>query len=374
MNNSILSNLVYGELNAFDASVPKFIPGGEAIIREYRPGDEGQILPLFNSVLKNGSAKTLDHFNWQFRNHTQGRGWLTVAEVDGEIVGQHGVMRQHLNYAGREVIAGQGVDLAVSPEHRRKGLSVQMQQFCTNHAHSMGAEIISIFPNRNAYSALIKSCNWFKVAQLKSFSYQFGLKRIGAVGGSKTCYIFGHMDFLKNKIRLSRTRKPKNVRMVDSFSLPDHLTETLLEINCFEVLSFWKDLDYLKWRYENHPTHRYTFHLLILSNKVEGLIVSRNCGDWIAVCEVLHRTKNIEQTTLLLQHVIDYYSRTRAIHIKFLGFDAGFFETVFQAADFAIRPISSILFGVWVFPDSKVGELALLPHNWTISYGDTDYI
>lgn len=374
MNDFVLFDPISHHLRTSDPTAPKYIAERSAVIRQYRAGDERQILPLFNKVLGNGSPKTLEHFDWQFWEHPQGRGWLTVAEVNEEIVGLVAVMRQHLNYSGREIIAGQGVDLVVHPEHRRKSLFIEMRESSRKHVHSEGAELISGFPNRMAYLTLINYPNWFKVTHLKSFTYEFGWKRIGAARGSATCNILGAIDSLKNKIRVSWKRKPKNVTIVDSSSLPDDSAETLLEINSFEVLSVWKDLEYLKWRYENHPKHRYRFHRLIISNKVEGLIVSRNCGDWIALCEVMNRTKDIEQTALLLEHVVDYYRQTPATEIAFWGFDTGFFETAFREAGFTMKNTSGIVFGIRISPDSHLEKIALMPHNWTISYGDTDHI
>ncbi len=368
-------NPVFNSLGASEPSLSNFIPEREAIVRQYRAGDEEQLLALFNKVLGNGSPKTVDQFQWQFWNHPRGGGWLSVAEMDGKIIGLLAIMRQHLNYSGREIAGGQGVDLAVSPEHRRKGLFIRMREHSRKCTDDLEVAVVS-FPNRKAYLALINYPGWFKVAHLKSFIYEFGWKRIGAIGGGITCNILGTVNSLKNKLRVSWTREPKNAGIVHSSSLPDDVEEMLWEINAFEVLSFWKDLAYLKWRYENHPKHRYTFHLLRIANRVQGLVVSRNCGAWIALCEVMSRTKNVEETTFLLHHVLHYYSRpdTPATEIRFWGFDSGFFETAFQAAGFTMRNTSGIVWGIRTPPGSPLEKLALLPHNWTISYGDTDHI
>jgi hypothetical protein len=78
------------------------------LIRQYKLGDELKILKLHNEVFD--TNRTLGHWGWQFRNHIQGHGWITLAEVRNEIVGHYCLFQNHLNFMGQESIVGQGCD------------------------------------------------------------------------------------------------------------------------------------------------------------------------------------------------------------------------------------------------------------------------
>ncbi|MCK4237323.1 MAG: hypothetical protein KAX38_09415, partial [Candidatus Krumholzibacteria bacterium] len=163
-------------------------------------------------------------------------------------------------------------------------------------------------------------------------------------------------------------------KVVVSSELPDGMESCLGEIRENEVLSVWKDVPYLKWRYEKHPDFDYTFHVLFARGRPEGLIVTRVHGQSIAICEVLHRTKNVSQTAFLLSHVLKYFHFSDDQSIKFYGYDSGFFDAVFSRCGFSIDTSSDLVFGGRVFGDVKLEKVFIFPHNWTVAYGDTDVI
>jgi hypothetical protein len=57
-----------------------------------------------------------------------------------------------------------------------------------------------------------------------------------------------------------------------SSEITDDLQELLKEALNYEVLSIWKDLDYMKWRYENNPDYSYDFHIINIEGRPEGLV------------------------------------------------------------------------------------------------------
>jgi hypothetical protein len=97
-------------------------PGYE--VRGYRPGDEEQILPLFEHVfpVKRGMA----HWRWKFLDNPAGR-HVTLAVAPGErIVGQFAGLPAVAAHPGGSFILSQGIDHMVHPDHQGKGVFAAM--------------------------------------------------------------------------------------------------------------------------------------------------------------------------------------------------------------------------------------------------------
>ena len=90
--------------------------------RRYQPGDERDLLALFNRVF--GKQRSLEHWRWQFERNPYAPPTLIVArrESDGLLAGSHVVMPIALNTAGTRVLAGHTLDLVVHEDFRRQGL------------------------------------------------------------------------------------------------------------------------------------------------------------------------------------------------------------------------------------------------------------
>ncbi len=93
---------------------------GSILFRPYQPGDEHGLLAGHNRIFT--PQRTLAHWLWKFRDNPTGQihTMLAVHEQDG-VVGAYVTLPVRVRADGREVLAGQCVDLWVLPEHRRYG-------------------------------------------------------------------------------------------------------------------------------------------------------------------------------------------------------------------------------------------------------------
>lgn len=341
------------------------------IIREYREGDEVRILRLFKEVF--GLERTIDHWNWQFKKHPQGNGWVTLAEIGNKIVAQYCMMRNHLNFMGREIIAGQSCDTMVRSDQRGQKWFSRLATRNYKYASEKGAKAVFGFPDRNSYPGFMRDLEWHRIVSLKYYFYRIGFQKIW---GQKIDRIFKYFYriLIKLKYYFSLLYQGSGVKIETLSHLPDDLEDMLREIRDYEVLCVWKDLKYLKWRYENHPDHNYLFHVISIQGRLQGLVITRDCGDTITICEVLHREKNEHQSILLLHHVVDHWATSSAQTIEFLGHDSGFFEAIFKNFGFQMSPYSNFVFGGRVFGDPALESKFISPYNWTIVYGDTDVV
>ncbi len=341
-------------------------PNGK--MREYRPGDEESILALFNRVFD--ANRTMRRWRWQFIDHVQGKGWITLAEADDEIIGQYCMMRNHLNFRGREVCAGQSCDTMVRHDQRGKGWFARLAEANYTHAAGMGLKAVFGFPNRLSYPVFMRDISWRRITRLKCYYYRIGFRKIwGALPDRVYKLLLGR--YLKSKLAGLRSSL-KGAAIVTTKTAPEDIEGLLEEVRSREVLSAWKDLKYLKWRYENHPEFRYTFHVLTMRGRPECLVITKHAGGRIAVCDVLHRTKNVPEAAFLLLHATLYHVASCAQVISFCGHDDGFFDSVFARCGYHARHSESFVFCGRVFSDAALEERFFDPNNWTVAYGDID--
>jgi len=340
-------------------------------IRGYKSGDEADILKLFEEVFN--VKRSINRWNWQFKNHIQGPGCITVVEAKSEIVGHYGIMRNHLNFMGLEIVAGQSCDTMLRRDFRGEGLLMKTGKFTYKQAQKEGVYAIFGFPNRDVYPGRMRNLDWHRIAILKYYYYRIGFRKLADNKMSKLLsYFYLIPNQLKYYIDVKRLSNCAKIQVMNS--LPDNLNNAVKEYLNHEVLSIWKDLPYLKWRYQNHPEHQYDFHILFVKGRPEGFAVCRNTGSTVAICDLIHRTKNVVEAVFILRHLLNYYRKSDAQKIEFYGYDSGFFGAIFSAAGFEIIPISNLLFGGRVLSKTRLKNMFALPQNWTISYGDTDII
>jgi hypothetical protein len=342
----------------------------DVLIKEYEIGDETGILSLFKEVF--GFNRDENHWNWQFINHCQGRGIITLANMSGQTVAQYSMMRNNLNFMGREIIAAQSCDTMVRSDFRKKGLFSHLAERNYSFAAKNGVQAVFGFPNRNSYPGIVRNLKWYRIFFLNHYLLRFGYEKIW---GGRFDQIHKHVRGMLNRLKYISLRfRQKNIDISVSYELPDDLDDCLAEIRDYEVLSVWKDLNYLRWRYQNHPNFIYKFHILRYINRINGIIITRNLGNRIAICDVLHRNKSVLQASILLCHVLLNYKDSGAQAIDFYGYDNGFFDTIFRMCGFKKSSISDFVFGGRVFVTNKFEKMFLMPHNWTITHGDTDVI
>lgn len=344
-------------------------------MRAYRPGDEEGIVSLFNNVFPESIER--HEWKWKFRGNPQGPGWTSVAEVGEEIVGHAGMARKHINFQGREVIAGHECDSMIRSDQRGKDIYTKLSLFNYELAERDGAKSVLGYGSRNSwpgtYPLLVGRLGWVRIANLHHYWMRIGLNnRIAAIGDKVLKGLLALKVAAHKKI--IRMRNPGALRVVASSSLPDALEEALLHIRKYEVLSLWKDLPYLRWRYEKSPKNKYSFYILEAAGKPEGLVVTRRVGKTVAICELLHRRKDIDHSAILLASVALHYIKSDAQMLYFFGYDNGYFDAAFAAAGFAVRPFSKIIFEGKVINSDELEKKFCIPENWSVAYGDSDDI
>lgn len=355
-------------------------------IREYTDGDEVGILELFHTVFGHKSCK--EQWKWKYIENIQGKGWISLAERNNEIVAHYGMMHNNLNMVGQTIVAGQSSDTMVRKDQQGKGLFIKLALKDYEIAQQSGVSAVFGFPNRNSYPGFIRRLGWHRIATLKCYYYHLGYRKLVGRLLDKILKRFNILYHLaRYYINLLKMRKDVNgiiqsfqkiiknhgkTKIQATLSLPSNIDDIIMDNLRYEILSVWKDSSYLKWRYEDHPYYRYVFHTLYHDGIPEAVVVCREDDEIVYICDLIIKDKDAWRAQIMVRHLILYYMRSRTQKIEFYGHDNGFFDLIFAASGFIIDPVSPLVLCGLVFNDESLQNHYYYPDSWTITYGDTD--
>lgn len=109
---------------------------GDFLVREYEEGDEVRILEAFNRVFAavnpEFEPRTLEDWNWRFRDNPAGMEIRIAVTEDGEVAGHFAGIRQRMRVEGRAGRFVQGVDNFTDPRFRKSLRRDSLLSFINN--------------------------------------------------------------------------------------------------------------------------------------------------------------------------------------------------------------------------------------------------
>ena len=349
------------------------------IIRSYREGDEHEILDLWRLVFQ--QERSLDHWVWKFKRNRVHVA-LACTALEQKIVGHYPTIPIKINFMGEPVLACVIVDVAIHPDFRRQNMFVKTAQYCFEESKKNGTCVILGFPGPTSYPGHVRRLGLKPITHLKQYWLRLRIYP-GAGGASKIvngCYsLLLRSRLFLGRLLLSRLpnnmtfRLTNNLTFCESKVVPDGYDEFWNAIRSYEVLSLWKDSEYLQWRYDQNPDHDFNYFYLAKDDEIVALaIVTADFGGYLTICELLVKDRNVLDGRLLINRILSNYSRGEQKKVRFIGSDIGFFDEVF--ANFR----SEIWFGVVlcgdVFDNPALEEYFVHPSNWTLTFGDMDLV
>lgn len=228
--------------------------------RRYRPGDEHQILPVFNGVFCRN--RTMGHWLWKFRDDPCGQYHIMLA-MDGErLVSQYAAYPVRMAWNGKRINGQHICDSMTHPDYRGESL--------------------------RRHGAFVRAANAFfdtfggPAPDRVQLMYGFNTDRIQRLGRLLLKYT-AVADVVQLAKPLedrpaSERRPPGALRYAvrSSPRLPDAIDNLWRAAGRDRGLEVIRDGAYLRWRYEQCPDSDYTFWVLSsrLTHSLQGLIVT----------------------------------------------------------------------------------------------------
>jgi len=346
----------------------------------YRPGDEAEMLRLFREVF--GRERSLEHWEWQFKHSPYGGPFAVLARrtTDRALVGQHIVMLYLLNVKGRPVRGCHSLDLAVREDYRGQRIFDVTARECFEWCLDHDIQFVLAFPNESSYPGFVRTLGWNRILFPNRYVMRVGIARAVPGGLGRVPFVRSVLDGVFRGVRrlglwarhAALASHARGVRFSTSARVPEGHDDLWNACRSQEVLSLWKDAEYLRWRYDENPDHEFTYLFLQGGDAIVALAVVVAQVGVATICELLVRDRDVALGRLLVSHACRRALRAGMDKLRFLGRDAGFFDEVFRGFDRDVA-FENVFVGR-AFADAELNALARIPDNWTVVFGDGDFV
>ncbi|MFI5372214.1 MAG: GNAT family N-acetyltransferase [Candidatus Eisenbacteria bacterium] len=350
------------------------VPGRDWGWRRYRPGDEHALMELFNAEF--GLNRSIEHWRWQFADNPYGGPYIILAErlSDGMLVGSHVAMPFPLNVLGLPRVGGHTLDLVVHHDFRRQGIFETTARSCFDWMAGEGVAAVVAFPNASSYPGFVRSLGWHRIVFPHRWDLRVGTR--GLSGGSLSRAAGPVLDvpvraWSRLALYLRDVKRDSTIRVVSS--VPATVDDLWERIRSGEVLSLWKDRKYLAWRYDANPDHVFEYVCLEEAGALTALAVVTTLGSRLMVCELLAPVGSPAAARRLVTGITRIAVERGHDGVGFIGHDAGRFAGAFSGFHRRVAH-ENVFCGRPLTTDPVLAERFALPGNWTLTFGDGDFV
>ena len=264
------------------------------LLREYRPGDEEQIIGLHNQVLT--LRQDITFWEWLYKKNL-GRSCIWVAEDEhsGKLIGHFGSFPVRFKVADRILPGLKSGDYMVHAEYRRQGIFPSLGREFLKECMNRGIALVYSCPNANSYYSLVKKLNYKNIFarsrdQGENVSRIEGIpllakplncnnivkKYIGNSFAQKLMGIIGNFILRAFELYYDHRRKPlKGVSINRVYSFDDRINSFWEEVSDHYKIIVVRDKEHLTWRYIQNNGKEYVIFTAEAQNRIRGYIVLR---------------------------------------------------------------------------------------------------
>ena len=243
------------------------------LMREYIKGDEKGILDLFNFVFN--ARRSIEHWNWEFKNNPAGFAKIWLAEDNNAIVGQYTIIPLRMKVGNETLMGAQSVDTITHPSYRRQGMFVTLANKVYYDAGKDGISVIYGFPTEAACHGFVKKLDWFKVCSIQRMAKPLNIKNLlrrrqrllVKILQAVSKVLFGVLD----KTKKLGAFKHFSFRRIPAFD--KSVNDFWERIAGDYPIAVVKDRRYLNWRYVHKPGKQYAIFLAKKGNENLGYVV-----------------------------------------------------------------------------------------------------
>jgi hypothetical protein len=363
-------------------------------IRSYRPDDEEKIVELLKLVF-NGwphfdlPCSPLDHWKWKFMSNPIEMNTIVIAESRGRIIGcDHGLYNK-IKIGKKVVPSRQGVDSAVHPDFRGKGIYTNMdklkmsliQQANTSFDYfaSSNPIIIKVDLTTGAKPFPRAVSNLVRIRDVDLF-----VKEATIRNDSKKHFIryAVHTAKILNKVKKLGVRPVySNSRIfisdVDQFDeRVNHLWDAVKE-KFFFIAE--RKSGYLNWRYRDPRGGVYTVKQAVQDDEMRGYIVLR-INSWEGsregfIVDILTLQNRLDCFEALISEGLRFFDEAGVNIINYCGVASHpYVKSLMEFGFLETRTFVNIYYNKMVDGEDYSQFQAAFPGRLLFHYGDFDWI
>lgn len=226
---------------------------GEITYREYREGDEHDIIGLFNLVFRRDI--TARDWNWAFRENPLQRKDIFLAFCGPRLVGQAASVPLRFTFRGESIQVTRPQNVMVHPDLQNRGIFTELLRRLTRYIREQHLDLVVTFPNNNSLPTFIRKLDYTHVTEIPTYILPSVRMKEGGAESSTSC----------------------RIEELPAFTPADgeFILSCLARYEIFNA----RDLDYLAWRYSRGSGKEYHILRTYEGSHLTGLIVFKLYGE-----------------------------------------------------------------------------------------------
>jgi GNAT superfamily N-acetyltransferase/ribosomal protein S18 acetylase RimI-like enzyme len=257
----------------------------EYSIRSIKPGDPQNIIELltmgFGKWPKlNVACASIDHWKWKYEDNPLRQKNITVAEVDGKIVGVNHTFLKNVKMFDKISRFKYAADTVVHPDHRKKGIQKNMVSYNREIGIDAGIEYIYwITSNPIMVESYRKIRPQFPHKVLNMVWVEDADKQFDVIPVKNKLVMKTGFKAVKLMNQLVQTFTPNNSNLgefnIDSIETFDERMDLFWDTMSkhYEFIMF-RDREYLNWRYCDSRAGNFRVTIATEGDKVLGFCVT----------------------------------------------------------------------------------------------------
>ncbi len=256
-------------------------------IREYRDGDEAQIVNLLELIFEGWpdfdiSGSSLDHWMWKHKDNPYGKSIIATGRMKEEIISCLHYIPIRIKIGSKVVTTGNGTDAAVHKDYRRMGIYSKMRSLLYNvmlnenmySTCSLDSVPILIQNAERRFPRLPSDVRIFKYIKNPSRYFQSKdrspLKNLTYNIGYRSLNIFQRLSK-----RQYSTKEPGNMKLEFSRKFDSSFTDFWKEISDHYEFILIRDMSFMNWRLQDERAGKYIIIQAKENDKLVGYSVLR---------------------------------------------------------------------------------------------------
>ncbi len=310
---------------------------------------------------------------WQYFDNPNGNAVIvsTRDKITNELGGVYVVNPVDLMIDGQRVKAALSLNTFIREDFRGLGLFTKTAQKCYEQTLKRNIDIVIGFPNNNSYHGFIKKLSF---ADMGNINYL--IKPLNLLGVLKN-------SLLKNNNTLQINIPEKQLSqhfIIKKYNekLTPKITTFFDAVNNTHQFTTARDLNYLKWRYINHPSNDYHIHFIEKDDTIYAMTIfaidpknsqpSANLADFCAL------NNHKQAASVLLSYTSKTLKKNGVLFIKSFAQPQTIEYQILKKQRFLKKEKLSreTVFSPFIYRNLSQNQYDVSLDNWHIVMGDCD--
>lgn len=323
-------------------------------IKTYQDSDFDNLIELYNTVFPDLKPKDLIH--WKNKKNPFGIGdkFTFLIKDRSKIIGQYTVVPKHFYLYGNRYLCVHSMGTMTHPNYWGMGISTYLAKLTYEYAKRNGYFFVYGFPNRNSIYMFEKKLGWTNFGKINFFIKDISLHN--------------------TPLKVENQYKIKEIKSFD-----EEANKFCEKVKFFFPIIIKKDMNYLNWRFIEHPFVKYKIFLIyekdfesIVSYFVLKKYKDKNTFGHIVDFLIDPRDKSFERKIFsIIENFTCNYFKNKASKISFWLPIYNLKELVKTKLGYKSME-NDTYWGFRILNEEENLNVLSSPNNWYLTMSDSD--